>query len=596
MVTQTSIFSKEKNTARFLYSSKRGKKWSFFCLFLSFSILILTLLANSFMMSTKAHAQSTDAVYQTVDYAKNHWNWTTYNNTTTQASKGGWQDKFQCAEFVARALAAAGPIGNLTPYSTGFSAFEYPAGSGTFYDLENVGDLYNFLINSGVGTDVGASLNPQTLTLGSVVVFGSASKDFEHVAIVTDTTDPNNIIVTQHNQAEDEVPESTLPLYVDEYGASMPPTHIVQINYDAIANGALASGQVVNSAVKMLAPAPYHNKIVNSGITLAWKPVSGANGYEVAIYDVNGNFVGGASILTTSFTFDLSTVPYGNYNYTIQPASANASFGIFFDTFNYEPTSCTAKCQVGSGIPPSFSSPKSAIVKLTVNGADACKASSLGPNDDGSSPAVSLPFTANFFGVTYSSVYVNNNGNVSFNTPLSDYTPYPLSSTSDAIIAPYFADVDTRIANSGTVTYGIGTYQTHPTFCVDWTAVGYYNQHIDKLDSFQLLLVDRSDRRPGDFDIVMNYNSIQWETGDASGGSQGYGGTSARVGYTNGVGTSFELPGSGVNGALLDSNATGLVNASQNSAQYGRYVFLVKNTGTSRPGILRTPSPRKPKP
>ncbi len=51
---------------------------------------------------------------------------------------------------------------------------------------------------------------------------------------------------------------------------------------------------------------------------------------------------------------------------------------------------------------------------------DACKANSLGPNDDGSSTDVSLPFTANFFGVTYSSVYVNNNlSSASFSSILS---------------------------------------------------------------------------------------------------------------------------------------------------------------------------------
>src|SRR5712692_3022183 len=149
-----------------------------------------------------SRAAATDPVNTAVDYAKNHWNWKQYNNSTNLVHPPNLdQPDFQCAEFVARAISAAGPIGNLTPYVAGFEQLEYPQGSGTFYNLKLVSDLYRFLINSGVGTDVGSSLNPQTLTLGSVVVFGSASEDFEHVAIVTNTNavGPSNIVLTQHN-------------------------------------------------------------------------------------------------------------------------------------------------------------------------------------------------------------------------------------------------------------------------------------------------------------------------------------------------------------------------------------------------------------
>ncbi|MDQ2713560.1 MAG: VPLPA-CTERM sorting domain-containing protein [Chloroflexota bacterium] len=228
--------------------------------------------------------------------------------------------------------------------------------------------------------------------------------------------------------------------------------------------------------------------------------------------------------------------------------------------------------------------PGSAIVRLMRHGRDACRANSLGPNDDGSSPAVTLPFTANFFGVTYNSLYVNNNGNVSFDMPLSDYTPYPLASTQHVMIAPFFADVDTRAASSGVTTYGSGIYQGHATFCVDWVNVGYFALHTDKLNSFQLLLVNRADRHRGDFDIIMNYGQVQWETGDASGGSDGLGGTPARAGYTNGGTAVYEFPHSGVNGAFLDSNPNGLRAHSFHSSQKGRYIFFVRNINVGVPG------------
>ena len=208
-----------------------------------------------------------------------------------------------------------------------------------------------------------------------------------------------------------------------------------------------------------------------------------------------------------------------------------------------------------------------------------CWGGTLAANDDGSTGQVDIGFTLSFFGQSFSRLYVNNNGNVTFDEPLSTYTPFQLNTTNRRIIAPFFADVDTRGAASAPLTYGYGqaTYEGHPAFCVNWAGVGYYDARTDKLNRFQLLLVDRSDVAPGDFDIVMNYDAITWETGDASGGANGLGGESARVGYSNGVDRSFELPGSGTNGALLDANlVSGLVHNSRNSTTPGRYVFAVR--------------------
>src|ERR1035437_4435817 len=54
-------------------------------------------------------------------------------------------------------------------------------------------------------------------------------------------------------------------------------------------------------------------------------------------------------------------------------------------------------------------------------------AKTLPANDDGSTGAVALGFTANFFGATTSTVFVNNNGNVTFTSSLSQYTPNGLA-------------------------------------------------------------------------------------------------------------------------------------------------------------------------
>ncbi len=85
----------------------------------------------------------------------------------------------------------------------------------------------------------------------------------------------------------------------------------------------------------------------------------------------------------------------------------------------------------------------------------------------------------------------------------------------------------------------------------------------------------------GDFDIIMNYDTVQWEEGDFSGGEGGLSNLddphSARAGYSNGSDVSFELPGSAVPRAFLDSSPTGLVHNSRDSLQNGRYQFFVRN-------------------
>jgi hypothetical protein len=210
-----------------------------------------------------------------------------------------------------------------------------------------------------------------------------------------------------------------------------------------------------------------------------------------------------------------------------------------------------------------------------------CNTNSIPANDDGSTGSVALPFAADFFGTTYLGLFVNNNGNVTFSGPQSEFTPFTISADTPPIIAPFFADVDTRGAGSSLVTYGTTTFGTRTAFCVNWNDVGYFSEHTDKLNRFQLLLVDRSDVGIGDFDIIMNYGGINWETGDASGGANGFGGVSAGAGFSAGDQNPnhfFQFPGSLVNGGLLDTNAaTGLVSSSRGTLTQGRYIFPVRN-------------------
>jgi hypothetical protein len=198
------------------------------------------------------------------------------------------------------------------------------------------------------------------------------------------------------------------------------------------------------------------------------------------------------------------------------------------------------------------------------------------------SPLTPLGFNLNFFGVTYSSLYVNTDGCVTFDAPFTIiFAPFALTTTTGTpIITPFFADVDTRDGGSGVVRYGSGAVDGHTAFGVNWIDVGYFFKHDGKLNSFQLVLIDRSDRYPGDADLEFNYDTILWESGDWSGGVLGLGGLSARAGYSNGTGdpgTYYELPGSGVPGSFLDGSSTGLIHGSLNSLVPGRYVLSIRN-------------------
>jgi|SRR5215203_2892090 len=200
-----------------------------------------------------------------------------------------------------------------------------------------------------------------------------------------------------------------------------------------------------------------------------------------------------------------------------------------------------------------------------------CREHTLHRNDDESSESVELPFEVDFYGNSYESLYLNNNGNVTFDSPLGTYIPFDLTQTDRVIIAPFFADVDTRPDDGGTVTYGQTTFDGRPAFCALWDEVGYFPNGTDLRNTFQLLLV-RGTPGSGDFDVVFRYESIQWELGSASSG------VAARVGFSNGdPAKSAELAGSAENGAFLDDGPHALSQGSVGSSAPGTWIFSVRD-------------------
>jgi hypothetical protein len=203
--------------------------------------------------------------------------------------------------------------------------------------------------------------------------------------------------------------------------------------------------------------------------------------------------------------------------------------------------------------------------------------STLAATDDGSTGAVSLGFTITIGATDYSSVYINNNGNLTFNSSMSTFTPFGISTSAIPLLAPFFADVDTRGAGSGLVSYGSTQIDGRNALVINWDDVGYFNRKVNKLNDFQLVLIDRSDIAAGEFDFEFNYEAVEWETGDFSGGSNGLGGNSARVGFSNGVNNRIEFIGSGVHGGFLDSGVNTLSGHNFGSVVDGRFRFQVRD-------------------
>ncbi|CAN5859491.1 hypothetical protein BH11BAC7_BH11BAC7_28790 [soil metagenome] len=172
-------------------------------------------------------------------------------------------------------------------------------------------------------------------------------------------------------------------------------------------------------------------------------------------------------------------------------------------------------------------------------------------NDDGSSGQIALPFNFCFYGSTNNNCFINNNGNISFGAQYGTFTANAFPDPSFIMIAPFWGDVDTRNFSSGLVYYKV----TSTYMIVRWQNVGYYNTYADKLNDFQLIITNGSDPiLPNGNNVSFCYGDMQWTTGDASGGQNGFGGTPATVGVNRGNGIDyiqigrFDQPGTSYDG------------------------------------------------
>ncbi|WP_181442513.1 amidase domain-containing protein [Streptomyces tateyamensis] len=187
-----------------------------------------------------------------VDWAEGHWNWTAWNDSTPVAF-GADQEKYQCAEYVARALAAAGLVPGLGPDDPQDDYFHYTAPNGVTYDLLLISDLpqyhnlYDYLMDSHLGQDIGD--HPEQARPGDVVVtYAGPGGTKSHTGLVVTAQDGSTEpTLDAHNRARSH--------YGYHYYA---PSHLVRINPLGLLNGlfgqAPAAAAAAPAAPQLKAP------------------------------------------------------------------------------------------------------------------------------------------------------------------------------------------------------------------------------------------------------------------------------------------------------------------------------------------------------
>ncbi|XP_077193106.1 uncharacterized protein LOC143837324 [Paroedura picta] len=208
--------------------------------------------------------------------------------------------------------------------------------------------------------------------------------------------------------------------------------------------------------------------------------------------------------------------------------------------------------------------------------------------DDGTSPKISTtePFT--FYGKTYHDLYVNNNGVVSFNSSVPEYTPKGIPLVDGkAFVAPYWGDVNTmqygkiwwrenkdpklleRITKDLKEYFPEIPFNATWAFIATWDHVAYFGSVSKKANTFQCVLTTNGNVSF----VILNYGDIQWTTGTASGGNRttGLGGMSAQAGFNSGNDKNYySIPGSRMN-QIINITKTSNVHVP------GRWVFQVDN-------------------
>ena len=155
-------------------------------------------------------------------------------------------------------------------------------------------------------------------------------------------------------------------------------------------------------------------------------------------------------------------------------------------------------------------------------------------------------------GTAYSAtnLFIGVDGILSFGAPILGLPSTP-SGLSTPFIAPFLADVDTRLDGEGPESgpIWVDVDAVSDVVTITWQDVGFYRRNASLTNIFQVQLYDQGN---GSLDVVLRYGAINWVAGDIEGGWGGLGGAAAFVGYDLGTpAPPVTLPASGNESALL---------------------------------------------
>ncbi len=122
-----------------------------------------------------------------------------------------------------------------------------------------------------------------------------------------------------------------------------------------------------------------------------------------------------------------------------------------------------------------------------------------------------------FLDQTYvgANLYVNTNGTLSFGAAFPDYPTLANATTLMPMIAPFWADIDTRLDGEGSESgqIWVDVDPASDTITITWDHVGRYRYDADSTNTFQVRLHDTGG---GNFDLTITYQSIEWTRGSAT--------------------------------------------------------------------------------
>jgi hypothetical protein len=231
----------------------------------------------------------------------------------------------------------------------------------------------------------------------------------------------------------------------------------------------------------------------------------------------------------------------------------------------------------------------------------ACDDCWIGADGEESVTGLPIGFPINFYGTLHDTVFVNSNGSISFGTG-SWYYDVPLNEILNgaAGVVAYGMDLDNREITSPSSLWGSGrhgdffywgrtTVNGRQAFAATWMNMQTYRATTGKTDwnTFQIVLVDRSDVAANDVDVIVNYGGLQANSKGYGDGCPDGNDTCVAIGvgsvvdgntqYASIVDDNGVLYNGRLNADVADDGAHPLDAAHLNSSTPGRFIFQMRD-------------------